>query len=162
MTPIEYPASNNPRVPEATQPFRHITPIQLRFNDVDMIGHINNNSFLEYMDLGKTSYFNSVKADLINWKFINAVVVNVNCNFYSPGYFNEPIAVLTSITSISQRSLKLEQRIINTETGDVKCVGTTVMAGFDPTTAQSAEIDAKWINAICAFEERDLRVESNG
>lgn len=162
MTPIEYPVSNNPRVPEATQPFRHITPIQLRFNDVDMIGHINNNSFLEYMDLGKTSYFNSVKADLINWKFINAVVVNVNCSFYSPGYFNEPIAVLTSITSISQRSLKMEQRIINTETGDVKCVGTTVMAGFDPTTAQGAEIDAEWINVICAFEERDLRVESNG
>ena len=70
--------------------------------------------------------------------------------------------MLTSITSISQRSLKMEQRIINTETGDVKCVGTTVMAGFDPTTAQGAEIDAEWINVICAFEERDLRVESNG
>ena len=162
MNPIEYPASNNPRVPEATQPFRHITPIQLRFNDVDMIGHVNNNAFLEYMDLGKTSYFNSVKADLINWKFINAVVVNVNCNFYSPGYFNEPIAVLTTITSISQHSLRMEQRVINTETGDVKCAGHTIMAGFDPTTAQGAEIDAEWVNAICAFEERDLRVESNG
>ena len=161
MTPIEYPASNNPRVPEATQPFRHITPIQLRFNDVDMIGHVNNNAFLEYMDLGKTSYFNSVKSGLINWKFINAVVVNVNCNFYSPGYFNEPIAVLTTITSISQRSLRMEQRVINTETGDVKCAGHTIMAGFDPTTAQGAEIETQWIEAICAFEERDLRVESN-
>lgn len=161
MAPIEYPASNNPRVPEATFPFRHITPVQLRFNDIDMIGHINNNAFLEFMDLGKTSYFNSVKADLINWKFINVVVVNVNCNFYSPGYINEPIAVLTSITSISQRSLKMEQRIINTETGDVKCVGHTIMAGFDPSTAQGAEIDSKWVDAICDFEERDLRVESN-
>ena len=161
MDPISYPATNNPRVPEATQPFRHITNIQLRFNDVDMIGHINNNAFLEYMDLGKTSYFNSVKADLIDWKFINVVVVNINCNFYSPGYINEPIAVLTTITSISQRSLKMEQRVINTETGDVKCAGTTIMAGFDPTTAQGAEIDPEWVKAICSYEERDMFIASH-
>ena len=161
MQPISYPASKNPRVPEATQPFRHITNIQIRFNDVDMIGHINNNAFLEFMDLGKTSYFNAVKADLIDWKFINVVVVNINCNFYSPGYINEPIAVLTTITSISQRSLKMEQRVINTETGDVKCVGTTIMAGFDPTTAQGAEIDPEWVKAICSYEERDMFIASH-
>ena len=113
------------------------------------------------MDLGKTSYFNSVKADLIDWKFINVVVVNINCNFYSPGYINEPIAVLTTITSISQRSLKMEQRVINTETGDVKCAGTTIMAGFDPTTAQGAEIDPEWVKAICSYEERDMFIASH-
>ena len=119
MKPVIYPASQNPKVPEATQLFRHITPIQIRFNDIDILGHINNNAYLEYMDLGKTSYFNAIKPNPIDWKTINVVIVNVNCNFYSPGYLKEPIAVLTTITSISQRSLKLEQRVINTETGDV-------------------------------------------
>ena len=161
MKPISYPSSTNPRVPEVTQPFRHITPIQIRFNDIDMIGHINNNAYLEYMDLGKTAYFNAIKPELVNWKHINVVIVNINCDFYSPGYIKEPIAVLTTITSISQRSLKLEQRIINVETGDVKCVGRTVMAGFDPTTAQGAEIDSEWVKAIYTYEERDMFVPSH-
>lgn len=161
MTPITYPASTNPRVPKATQPFRHITPIQIRFNDIDMIGHINNNAYLEYMDLGKTSYFNDVKTDLVNWKHINVVIVNINCDFFSPGYIKEPIAVLTTVTSISQRSVKLEQRIINIETGDVKCIGHTIMAGFDPKTAQGAEIDSEWVKAICDFEERNMFVPSH-
>lgn len=156
MTPITYPASTNPRVPEATQPFRHVTPIQIRFNDIDMIGHINNNAYLEYMDLGKTAYFNAIKPDLVNWKHINVVIVNINCDFFSPGYIKEPIAVLTTVTSISQRSVKLEQRIINMETGDVKCIGRTVMAGFDPKTAQGAEIDPEWVKVICSYEEREL------
>lgn len=156
MKPVIYPASQNPKVPEATQLFRHITPIQIRFNDIDILGHINNNAYLEYMDLGKTSYFNAIKPNPIDWKTINVVIVNVNCNFYSPGYLKEPIAVLTTITSISQRSLKLEQRVINTETGDVKCIGTSIMAGFDPTTAQGSEIDQQWIDAICQYEESNI------
>ena len=41
MKPVIYPASQNPKVPEATQLFRHITPIQIRFNDIDILGHIN-------------------------------------------------------------------------------------------------------------------------
>lgn len=156
MNPIEYPASQNPRVPEASQPYRHITPVQLRFNDIDMLGHINNNAYLEFMDLGKTSYFNTVKPELVNWKNINAVIVNINCDFFSPGYIKESLAVLTTVTSISQRSLKMEQRIINVETGDVKCIGRTVMAGFDPKTAQGAPIDSEWVKAICKHEEKEL------
>ena len=49
MKPISYPATNNPRVPEATQPFRHITNIQLRFNDVDMIGQTLMNSMSSFV-----------------------------------------------------------------------------------------------------------------
>lgn len=161
MNPIEYPASQNPRVPEASQPYRHITPVQLRFNDIDMLGHINNNAYLEFMDLGKTSYFNTVKPELVNWKNINAVIVNINCDFFSPGYIKERLAVLTTVTSISQRSLKMEQRIINVETGDVKCIGRTVMAGFDPKTAQGAPIDSEWVKAICKHEEKELFVMHN-
>ena len=63
MEAITYPDSTNPRVPQASQPFRHVTPIQIRFNDIDVIGHINNNAYLEYMDLGKTAYFNAVKPE---------------------------------------------------------------------------------------------------
>ena len=161
MNPIEYPASQNPRVPEASQPYRHITPVQLRFNDIDMLGHINNNAYLEFMDLGKTSYFNTVKPELVNWKNINAVIVNINCDFFSPGYIKESLAVLTTVTSISQRSLKMEQRIINVETGDVKCIGRTVMAGFDPKTAQGAPIDSECVKAICKHEEKELFVMHN-
>lgn len=158
MKPVPYPSCDNPKVPLAEWEYRHITPVQIRFNDIDMIGHINNNAYLEYLDLGKTTYFNAVKPNLVNWRHINAVIVNVNVDFCSPGYIKEPVAVLTMVTSISQRSLKLEQRVINVETGDVKCVGRTVMAGFDPATAQGAPIDVEWIKAICAFEERDMYV----
>ena len=40
--------------------FHHTLPIQLRFNDVDKFGHVNNTVYFSFYDLGKTEYFASV------------------------------------------------------------------------------------------------------
>ena len=37
----------------------HKTPIQIRFNDVDQMGHVNNAVIMEYLDLGKDAFFSS-------------------------------------------------------------------------------------------------------
>ena len=45
------------QVPEATIEFIHRTPVQLRFRDIDMFGHVNNNVYLELMDMAKASFY---------------------------------------------------------------------------------------------------------
>ena len=37
----------------------HRTDIQIRFNDVDQMGHVNNAVIMEYLDLGKDAFFSS-------------------------------------------------------------------------------------------------------
>lgn len=151
------PTSINPRVPEAGFAFRHHIPVQIRFNDIDMLGHLNNGVYLSFMDLGKAAYFNEVMPHNIDWKHINVVVVNINCDFFAPTYFHESIEVMTTVVSVSERSFKLEQRVVNSKTGEVKCIGHTVMAGFDIATAQSAPIAQEWVDAFSAYEQRSLR-----
>lgn len=154
----DLPQSTNPRVPVPEHQFRHITPVQLRFNDFDMLGHLNNAVYVTLLDLGKSRYFTDIMPKGIDWKHINIVVVNINCDFFAPTYISEPIAVLTQVTGISERSFKMLQRVVNAETGEVKCVGSTVMAGFNPATAQGTAISQEWIDALCAHEDRDLRI----
>ena len=48
------------------RPFRCHTAIQMRFNDIDMLGHLNNTSYFEMFDLGKNDYFVKVKHDSTN------------------------------------------------------------------------------------------------
>ena len=40
-----------------TEIFRHRTPIQIRFNDLDAYQHVNNNVYFSFYDLGKENYF---------------------------------------------------------------------------------------------------------
>ena len=146
--------SDNPKVPAAEFPFRHCIPVQMRFTDIDMLGHLNNNVYLTFMDLAKVRYFSDVLPVGMDWKSINAVVVHISCDFYSPSYFNESLEVWTTVTSVSTHSFKMEQRVVNSVTGQTKCIGRTVMAGFDPATATGKELDRHWIESVEVYEHR--------
>jgi acyl-CoA thioester hydrolase len=146
----------NPRVPAPEFAFRHMVPLQLRFNDFDMLGHLNNAVYIQFFDLGKSQYFQDVMEGRIEWRKINVVVVNINCDYYAPTYIHESVAVLTTVTKMGDKSFRLEQRIVNSTTGEVKSIARTVMAGFDIETGHSAPIEQRWIDAISEFEGRPL------
>ena len=63
---------------------------------------------------------------------------------------------MTQVVSIGQKSLTMEQRLVNVKTGQVKCMARTVMAGIDLHTGQSQPIDADWVDNMSAFEGRIL------
>lgn len=143
------------RIPAAAFDFRHRLPIQLRFNDVDMFGHVNNAMYFQFFDLGKLEYFKAVAGEDFNPAAIALVVVNVNCNFYAPVHIDDRVEVLTAAVRIGEKSVVLEQRLV-TASGDVKSMCTTVMAGFDPRTGQSAPVSDEWRRWLEAFEGRGL------
>lgn len=147
-------SSSNPRVPVPEFPFRHEVPLQIRFNDIDLLGHLNNAVYIQFFDLGKSRYFQDVMPEGVDWRHINIVVANINCDFFAPTYITEPIAVLTTITHMGEKSFALEQRIVNSDNGEVKCIAKTIMVGFDMTTGKSAPIDPKWVEALERYEQR--------
>lgn len=157
MTEPSYLPSDNPRVPAAAHPFRHCLPVQIRFSDIDMLGHLNNNVYLIFMDLAKINYFQTLHGSPVKAPDLHLVVVNVNCDFLSPSFMGDNLEVWTQTTRIGHRSYHLEQRIIDRNTGTTKCIGRTVMAGYDPETAKGADLLPSWIAETEAFEQRRLR-----
>ena len=136
--------------------FHHSYPLQLRFNDIDSLGHVNNSVYFTFYDLGKSRYFETVKKQSIDWRKADVVIANVNADFLSPIYSYEQIAVETCCIEIGNRSFKLMQRIVNTTTGEVKGICRTIMVGFDVEAGVSAPISDEWKNAIRQFEGSDL------
>ena len=123
---------------ESKPAFRHSIPVQMRFNDIDVLGHVNNSVFFTYYDLGKSAYFTTIRKGQMNWTRPDVVIANVNCNFYAPMRF------------------KVHQRIVNTVTKEVKSECATVMVAFDVDTQESKCLPAAWVKAICEYEGRNL------
>lgn len=138
--------------------FHHTLPIQLRFNDVDKFGHVNNTVYFTYYDLGKAEYFATV-CPSINWEKDGLVVVHIETNFFSQILGANQVAVQTAVTEIGNKSLTIVQQVIDTLTQEVKCFCTSVMVAFDLENHNSKEIEEEWKDAICAFERKDLRKE---
>ncbi len=144
--------SSNPRVPEAVHPFRHAVDIQTRFADIDMLGHVNNNAYFSYMDLGKMDYFRAISGGEFSVDDLRAVIVNVTCDFYEPAYLSDQLQVWTAVTHIGNRSFVVEQRVVDAESGSTKCIGRTTLAGFDPSTGHGAPLDEWVVGMTCQFE----------
>lgn len=139
--------------------FYHTLPIQLRFNDVDKFGHVNNTVYFTYYDLGKTDYFRSVYPDL-NFEKEGVVVVHIEANFLSQILSTSQVSVQTAVTEIGHKSMTLIQRVIDTQTNEVKCLCKSILVAFDLVKHDSMEIPERWKEAICRFEGKDLRKQN--
>ena len=148
--------TNNREIPDVF-PFRHRMKVQIRFNDIDTLGHVNNAVYFTYFDLGKAKYFETVLGGNVDWGNVNVVIANVNCNFFAPVFFNEPIEVITKTRCIHRSSFELVQQIVDAETGDVKSECRTIMVGFDVELQRSAPLEVEWIEALNNFEQRNLQ-----
>ncbi len=141
-------------IPQPSHPFLHRTPAQTRFNDYDLLGHLNNNIYLVLADMGKAGYFRDAAPHLWDWRNVAMVVASIKCDFYAPSFPDEPLDILTAVTRISPSTITLEQRIVNPLRADeVKCIVTTVMVHVDPTARHSAPIPPEWTEAISTFEQ---------
>lgn len=138
--------------------FRNACPVQIRFNDVDVLGHVNNTIYFTFYDTGKACYFEAVKGKKMEWKDVDTVIANVNCAFIAPIFFGEQIEVLTSCLSVHDKSFRLLQVIRECNTGEIKSVCETVMVSFDPATGKSRSLPDQWRKMLCEFERRDLNV----
>jgi len=136
--------------------FRHAYPVQIRFNDVDILRHVNNTVYFSFYDTGKARYFQAVKKGKMEWTHVDTVIANVNCAYISPIYFGEEIEVLTRCKSIHDKSFILEQMIIARPSGEVKSVCETVMVSFDPETSTSMSLADEWRKAFEEYEGKTL------
>lgn len=150
---------SRPDIINPSIPFRHRFPVQIRFTDIDMLGHLNNSIYLQFMDMGKVAYFTSVNGGPVDWSQAMVVVVNINCDFLAQTHIHEELDVLTRTEAIGEKSLTLSQQVVNRHTGQVKCSATTVMAGVDASLTSSAPIRPEWIAALTAYEGRNLQTK---
>ena len=133
--------------------FNHQDIIQIRFNDIDVLGHVNNAVQIMYFDFGKVKYFEALKNQVLDWSGSDLVMVNVNVDFMEPIFVHNQIVVKTKVYEIGNKSIKLVQMIKDYETGHVKSICRSVMCGFNPKTNTSLLISDEWRDLINQFEK---------
>ena len=134
----------NPHEIPSPSIFKSSLPIQVRFSDVDVVGHVNNIVYFAYYDTGKAAFMAQVLGRKISWDQVDTVVANVDCAFISPIFYGESIEVLTTCVDIHDKSFKLLQMLRNSDTEEVKSVCETVMVSFDPHTQKAAPLSEEW------------------
>lgn len=127
--------------------------VQIRFNDIDMFGHLNNSVYIQFFDMGKYAYFRQFMTDTFGSEPTAPVVANINCDFLEPTKIDERLEVLTAITEIADSSMVLQQRIVSSA-GRVKCTARTIMVNIDLATGRPTTVSDEWRKKITDYENR--------
>ncbi len=129
------------------------TPIQMRFADVDMLGHVNNVNQQHYFDVGKSDFFHQILGLEPYWREEGVITVATNTSFLRQIRMNEPIVVRTAVREIGHKSFSLSQQIINTQTQEVKTDSTATMVCFDFAAQVSIPIPDHWRSVLESVKE---------
>lgn len=143
---------NFPEIPKV-EDFRHSMEVQLRFNDIDILGHLNNTVYLSLYDLGKARWMEAVKGGDINFQKVESVIANINCSFVKQIKFGEHIYVHTRCVHIGHKSFTLDQALTD-DKGEVRSFCRTVMVCIDAKKLQAVEVGADWRKAIKDYEKK--------
>lgn len=136
---------------EASSRFHHVMPLQIRFNDVDKFGHVNNTVYFQFYDTAKTEYFASVCKG-VDWERVAIVVVKIEAEFVAQVKAGCRIAGRTRAVKMGNKSFHLEQEVFDTDTQEVKSRCFSVMVLYDLEHQQPMAFPDEWRRAICSYD----------
>jgi len=133
----------------------HTFPIQIRFNDIDPLGHVNNVIYGHYFDMARYDFLVQKLGDLTNLRFSRYIfiVVRTENDFIHPSFLEDQLHVETSLLRVGNKSLHIQQSVVD-EKGLVRAKCLSVMAAFDKETGKSFEISTEWREAL-NYRQRD-------
>ena len=135
--------------------FRHATPIQIRFADMDAMHHVNNAKYLTFIESARICYFNDVLQAGMNLS-PGFILAKATVDFLLPITLLDEIKVMTRCSRIGNKSFELEYEIarVNPSPQTAVAKAQTVLVGYDYQLQKTIQIPDEWKKRIEAFEQR--------
>ena len=126
------------------------TKLQVRFNDLDMAGHVHNSEYLNYFEIGRIDFFNKVIAPDWDWKKKGVLVARNEVDYLQSTYFYDELFVETSCEDLGKKSITLEYKIFKEKEGvKLLCTkGRSILVCYDFDANESVEVFSEWREAI--------------
>ena len=135
----------------------HTLPLQIRFNDIDMMGHVNNAVIMEFFDLGKSHYFKDAGIPVTPEEGdFTVMVVHVEVDFLSQIRYEDRVEVRSHVSRFGNKSVEVMQQVVNTTTGLAVATCKTVMSGYSRSARTSAAIPEEIKARVMTYDGEHL------
>ncbi len=124
--------------------YRVQTKVQVRFADVDLMGHVNNAHYFTYFEQGRLEYFkNFPELDFRSQQGVpetSVILASISCDFKSPAFLDEILIVKLRTREIKRSSFVMEYEMAEEKTGRLVATGESVLVFFDYVQSKSLAI----------------------
>ena len=117
--------------PEESAARKFIVDIDVRFRDLDALGHVNNAVYFTYFEEGRKCFFYHLmqSKSVRDFPFILA---HAECDFLRPIQLADPISLQIRVSKIGRKSFILTYRLVHREEHSIVfATGKTVQVSYD-------------------------------
>jgi acyl-CoA thioester hydrolase len=122
----------------------HRMPIQVRFGDTDMFGHVNNAAFSTYAELGRLRFLGG-----LGHPPGGLILARIELDFRRQLRFGDEASLETRVARIGTTSMGLHQRLLRGD--DVACEIASVVVCFDYGTQRPVPVPDGLRAALAAY-----------
>ncbi|MEN8242796.1 MAG: thioesterase family protein [Chloroflexota bacterium] len=134
--------------------FRFLHPIEVRYGDLDPQGHVNNAKYVTYFETGRIQYKRHLGTFEVGQSFleIGLIMADLQITFHAPIMWGSTVKVGVRTTKLGNKSLHVEQCIIDSESGALYATGKVVLVTYDYHAGKSIRIPDEMRAKISEFE----------
>ena len=130
------------KTPETRAAYPHILPIQTRWMDNDIYGHVNNVTYYSYFDTVVNSYLIDVGGLDIHDGTVVGFAVETTCRFFKPVAFPEKLAAGLRVGKLGNSSVRYEIAIFKDGVDTAAAAGHFVHVFVDRRTDRPTPVPA--------------------
>ncbi len=134
--------------------FRHHYPLQVRWSDMDALGHVNNARFLTYLEQARIHYVRDLKLWEGKPDKLGLIIAKVVIDFKLPLFATDDVHVFTRTVRLGRRSLETEQWVarLGDDQLEIAAQARITIVVYDYAANQSTPIPEAWRALMRAYE----------
>lgn len=149
-------------VPNGLENYKFTVSLPVQFRDIDRRGHVNNATYLSFLETVRLEYFiNVMQIEQLDdyEEALPVLMVTQTINYRSPAKYREKLLIGVRITQIKKSSMSFEFEMREEESKQLVADGSYVHVMYDPATHRSKPVPDEWLKNFEEFENRKLRFE---
>jgi acyl-CoA thioester hydrolase len=130
-------------------------PIQVRWRDLDALGHVNNAVYLTYFELARLGYIRALLGEdaeidpqtqlPVDFQFILA---EVTCHYRAPATLRDQLVAMIWVSQVGRKSFVFEYRLTDEVTGRLIAEGCSTQVWYNYLVGESQQVPDVIVNSM--------------
>lgn len=130
--------------------FRYVDTQTIQFGDLDVLGHVNNMTYLRIAQTSRVNYLQEICG--APYDGLSYVLAQVTVDFRAQGFYQDEMVCGTRVSRLGTKSFEIFQRVMRRNDRQVMADIRSVMVALADDHVTSQPIPPSWRDAILAFE----------
>ena len=146
-----------------SEDYRHRTPVQVRFRDIDAFGHVNNAVVSSYVEQARVTYLRDVLGlDPVGPEDrMPLILAMIRLDYRSPIFLEDRVEVGSRVDWVGRTSFHMSHRLAQQE-GRELATAVSVLVTYDYEATLPMPVPEKWRASLAAHEGRELERPQQG